>query len=383
MRASDYKEDLEYLYSMLLRHPSILEDEKRKAAFEDMYLKKKNVEYEYDSFIDASTELTAFFHDGHTNIEIPCTSQNRCLRLKCRWNEKNSNDLVLSEQYDDIPENARIVSVEGMTVEELILALSERIPHENLFLVKSRMLMCPYQNYHVFSEMNLKRLFGGKDYYTVSFLVGNKIVNKEIPLVPYDGFLEFAPDEEFLSYEILDNTVIMHLNACIFNERYKWTLKKLAVICNERKIKSFVLDLSNNMGGDSSVIDAFIKYTNVKAYRRYEVIDYSSGAARRVTNRNDVIENMREEVLFPEQIFCKVSHITFSSARTFAVTLKDNGIAKVYGNETGGKPNSYGMPKKMYMAKTNIRFRVSRCLFLRPDAALDDRITLVPEVRNI
>lgn len=382
MGKNDYQEDLEYLYSALLKHPAIIVDEKKQTELEALYLAKEETVCDYDSFVDAATELTSFFQDGHTNIEIPYTSTDLCLKLKCRWAGKNCEELTLEKAYEDIPEHARIMCVEGRSIEELIVALAERIPHETLYLVKSRMIRYPYQNYHIFSEMNLKRLFGYKESYSITFAVDGKLIKKDISLVPYDGFLEFISDDEFLSYEIAGDTAIMHLNTCICNEEYKRTLSELAYICNTQNINTFVLDLSENMGGDSSVIDEFIKYTRTKKYYRYGMVDFSLGEAKEITNRADVIWNQQSDLLLPERIYCKVSCNTFSSARTFAVTLKDNGIATICGTPTGGKPNSYGMPKKMTMPKTNIRFRASRACFLRPDSKGDEEMTLMPESEN-
>jgi len=384
MGKNDYQEDLEYLYLALLKHPAIIEDEKKQMELEALYLAKKETVCDYDSFIDAATELTVFFQDGHTNIEIPYTLADLCLKLKCRWGGENCEELLLEKGYEDIPNHGRIVCVEGRTVEEIVVALAERIPHENLYLVKSRMVQYPYQNYHLFSELNLKRLFGYKESYAVTFAVDGKLIKKDIPLMPYDGFLEFMPDDEFLTYKIVGDTAIMHLNTCICNEEYKRTLRELAYICNTQSINTFVLDLSENMGGDSSVIDEFIKYTRIKKYCRYEMVDFSSGEARKITSRDAVVENQQTDFLLPEEIYCKVSYNTFSSARTFAVTLKDNGIAVICGTPSGGKPNSYGMPKKMTMPKTNTRFRVSRACFLRPDSNGDEEIALMPEIhRNL
>lgn len=380
MGTNEYKEDLEFLYTALLNHPAIISGEKKKEELDALYLTKVDEVQDYSSFIDAATELTTFFQDGHTNIELPYTPKDLCLNLKCCWAGVNFNELILQEEYEDIPKYARITSVEEMSIEELIMALAERISHENLYLVKSRMIRYPYKNYHLFSEMNLRRLFGAKVSYTITFTVDGKRVKKDIPLLSYDGFLEFIPDEQFLSYEIIGDTAIMHLNSCICNEEYKRTLRELAYICNTQNINTFVLDLSENMGGNSSVIDEFIKYTQIKEYQRYEMVDYSSGEARIVTNRVAVVENQQQDFLLPKRIYCKVSHNTFSSARTFAVTLKDNGIAIICGVPSGGKPNSYGMPKKMTMPKTNIRFRVSRACFLRPDASRDEEIALMPEI---
>lgn len=100
---------------------------------------------------------------------------------------------------------------------------------------------------------------------------------KPCRLEKYSGFLDFADDSDFIGYEIEGNKAILHLNACIMNEKYKSTLENLAQLCQERQIKSLILDLSRNMGGNSAVIDEFITYTNAESFRRYEMIDYSSG----------------------------------------------------------------------------------------------------------
>lgn len=377
----DYNADLEYLYTALQKHPSLYADQQKKACFERLYADKKHGKYDYDGFIDAATELTAFFHDGHTNIEIPYTSLDRCLPLQCRWaGTGNGSDLLLAQPYNAVPAGSKIISIEGMPTERIVRILSARIPHENIFLVKSRMILYPYVNYHVFSEMNLRLLFGEKDDYAVSFSVNGKIITKALPLSYYDGFLDFPEDENFLSCEILNKTAVMHLNSCICSPTYLSALKKLARLCGERQISTFLLDLSQNMGGSSAVIDEFIKFTHVKSFRRYEMIDFSSGEPKRITSRQDIVVNQQEDILLPERIYCKVSHHTFSSARTFAVTLKDNNIAEIIGSETGGKPNSYGMPLKMKMPLSNIRFRVSRCYFMRPDPDRDDEITLTPDM---
>ena len=132
------------------------------------------------------------------------------------------------------------------------------------------------------------------------------------------------------------------------------------------------------MGGSSAVIDEFIKHVDIDEFRRYEMIDYSQGAPQYITKRGDIVKNNKASKLFPLDIYCRVSYDTFSSARTFAVTLKDNGIAKIIGSPTGGKPNSFGLPKKFKTPNNKINFRVSQCLFLRPKKTEDGEIALFP-----
>ena len=370
--------DYEYLYEALLKHPLLLEDEKRK-QLEQIYENLKERVLDETTLINAMTTLTMLFEDGHTNIELPYTKEDLCLRLPCRW---SGEKLVLCENYLQIEAGAEIIAVDGMEQKEIFAWLGTRIPHENAYLVNSRTIEYPYQNYHMFSGRNLAQLFGEKDSYEVTFLAEGQKRTVQCPLVTYDGFLDF-PEGEFVSYEVQGDTAVLHLDQCVCDDRYKEALTQLATLCRENQIKKLELDLSKNMGGSSAVIDEFIKYVDVDTFRRYEMIDYSSGDPQVVTRRSDRIQNPKKDVLFPKKIVCRVSNTTFSSARTFAVTLKDNGIATIIGEPTGGKPCSYGMPRKDKTPNYNIRFRVSRCLFLRPDESLDEELSLCPNDREV
>lgn len=84
--------------------------------------------------------------------------------------------------------------------------------------------------------------------------------------------------------------------------------------------------------------------------------------------------------LFKGKIICLVSNKTFSSARIFATVLKDNNIAKIVGEPTGGKPCSYGNPLRFKTPNYNIKFRVSSRIFTRPVHSCEDDIALFPDV---
>lgn len=330
----------------------------------------------YDDFVSAANRLTCFFCDGHTNIELPYSREDMAINIPCCWNGAR---LLLSADYKGIESGAEIIAIEDTPVGDLIARMAERIPHENKYLVQSRMVNYPYKNYHIFSEINLWALFGKKESFCVSFACKEDVKTVELPLAQYDGFLDFV-DTDFVHYEIAGDTAILHLDACICNDLYENTLCELADICLQQNIKVLVLDLSKNMGGDAAVIDTFIKHTGTAEYRRYEMIDYSQGNAEYITRRTDVVKNKRHAKCFDLEIRCNVSCNTFSSARTFAVTLKDNGIAaKITGSPTGGKPNSFGMPQRFKTPNCSLRFRVSRCLFKRPNKDGDGENALFPD----
>jgi len=371
-----FYEDIKYIYGKLLLHPLLMIDATKKAEFETLFDSLGVQVADYDAFITLLNRLTGFFCDGHTNIELPYSEGDKALNIPCYW---NNDRLLLKTGYMGVGEESEIVGIENKALDEIVFLMAERIPHENLFLVKSRMINYPYKNYHMFSEMTLGFLFGVKDEYIVSFVENGKRVDKTVRLESYNGFLDFA-DDDFVSYEIIGNTAVLHLDSCLYNETYKSVLWELVEVCNEKRISALVLDLSKNMGGSSAVIDEFIRYTNVGEYRRYEMIDYSSGKAEYITKRTEPVKNKPYPKRFDLDILCRVSYDTFSSARTFAVTLKDNAIAKrITGMPTGGKPNSFGMPQKFRTPNYLIRFRVSRCLFLRPDKSGDEDLALFPD----
>lgn len=369
-----FTEDYLYVCKALENH-HLLCNTDRKEQFKKLCEAHQKKVSNYASLIDDLTTITTFFQDGHTNIELPYTTDDFCLKLFCKW---QNDSLVLAKDYMDIPAGAKIISVEGMSVSELLSFAETRIPHENKYLVKSRTTEYPYKNYHLFSAMNLELLFGKKESYKIRFTVNGEILEKQCFPVNYDGFLDFSL-KPFIDYEIKDDTLVFHLRECIYNEEYKQTLQKIAEMCNEKKLSALELDLSENMGGNSQVIDEFIQFTHAETYRRYEMIDFSSGSPVCVSSREAVVINQKKNLLFPEKIYCRVSNTTFSSARTFAVTLKDNKIATIIGEPTGGKPCSYGMPKRDITPNFNIRFRVSRALFLRPNAELEGEDALYPE----
>ena len=218
-----FTEDYFYVCKALENHP-LLRDSKRKEQFIELCVTEQTRVKDYVSLIDALTRITTFFQDGHTNIELPYNTDDFCIPVLCKW---HNNSLVLIKDYMDIPAGAEFVSVEGRLVSELLSFAETRIPHENIYLVKSRTTEYPYKNYHLFSAMNLELLFGKKEFYTITFSVNGECVEKQCSLVRYDGFLDFS-QKPFIDYEIAEDRIVLHLRECIYSEEYKHTLQEIA-----------------------------------------------------------------------------------------------------------------------------------------------------------
>ena len=182
-----YLEDLEYMYEALKKHPSFLFG-KKSEQFENLYKKVALGISDYSSLLHAMEKLTMFFEDGHTNIEIPYTPQEVCVRILCQW---INGKLFLTEDYEDIKAGAEIIAVENLKIDELVKCATQYIPHENIYLVKSRMTEYPYMNYQIFSKMNLVRMFSEKEFYEVIFKIKYLKKVTRCVLKKYDGFLDF------------------------------------------------------------------------------------------------------------------------------------------------------------------------------------------------
>lgn len=289
-----YTEDLNFLYSQLINHPLFVINKEKLSEFRSVFCAVIDRQNTYIDFIDAMDLLTGFFNDGHTNFELPYTLLSRCLNISCFW---KGNKLFLSEDFENIEAGTQIQTIENADVDTLIKLMSKKIPHENIYLVKSRMINYPYENYHIFSQMNLERLFGRKDTYEIAFSINGKTYKKCFYLQDYNGFLNFKDENDFIWYEVLEDTVILHLDMCICNERYKSTLSYLVDLCDKQKIKLLILDLSKNMGGDSSVIEEFIRHVNVDKFNRYEMIGYARGEAQYITQRKDIVVNRKKKIV--------------------------------------------------------------------------------------
>lgn len=367
-------EDFNQLYFALQSHPFLIDFPEKAEEFHELYSQQLITISDYSSFLKSMAALTCFFQDGHTNIEIPYRSTDLCIPIRCSWKHEK---LLVDTQYEQIPKGAELLSIENTPIYLIIKELAYQIPHENIFLVKSRAVEYPYVNYHMFSKQNLTALFGDKTEYLITYQYDGQTGSTFLKPVLYDDYLNFS-DDHFVSWKIEGSNAVLKLNACICNSEYEAALQELAYACNTQNVTALTLDLSHNMGGTSEVIEKFMEYVNIDSFRRYEMIDYSSGKPVGICSRTDIVLNKKKEFLFPKTIICKIGNATFSSARTFAVTLYDNGIASIIGEPTGGKPSSYGMPKKFLLTNTGIRCRVSKAWFGRPNKERDNEQTLAP-----
>ena len=187
----------------------------------------------------------------------------------------------------------------------------------------------------------------------------------------------------------------------------------------EKGIKTLVIDLQYNGGGNSQLGDVLLSWlyphketkqfdvevrmsellcTHYPYYRELTVngeppkmgciynyvgfdqsknhkIDYNA-----VQDSTKHIYNFDKERIFNGNVIFIQGKKTFSSA-TFLLTMaRDNGIGIIVGEPSGGKPSNYGDVLYCKLPNTNTLATVSHKHFIRPDRTLNDREYIIPDM---
>jgi Periplasmic protease len=349
-----------------------------KAAADELIKKIDDV----DSLLMNLCKLTSLLHDGHTNIEIEYKSGDLCLNLPCIW---LNDGLFATADYLGALKGDKIISVGNYSIEEIVSKLCEMIPHENEYLVKMRATTYPFINYHFFSEFMLRSMRALKNNEVeITVVRGKETLSFTIPLENYNGFLAFKSNEDFASFRIENDVAVFKLDECIYNDVYIKKLKDFFDMVKQSNIKKIIIDLRENMGGNCLVATEFLAYVDVSSYYFYgvKVRNQNENCLSEINSEKTPINNSIDghSRIFSGKIFCLVSNKTFSSARIYAAVLKDNDIATIVGEPTGGKPCSCGNPLRFQTPNLGVKFRVSSRYFTRPSVNGKDDLALFPDV---
>ena len=153
------------------------------------------------------------------------------------------------------------------------------------------------------------------------------------------------------------------------------------------KVENLVIDVRNNGGGRSIVVDSLMNYITDKEYAQYQKIEIRISPElkerykERYPNRYDWINSYAiNDLLVPEYDLTKpqnnnlrfngnlillTNNTSFSAAATFAGLFKELKLGTIIGEETGGTISYYGDFWYMETPNTQITFYVSPKHFIQ------------------
>lgn len=250
-----------------------------------------------------------------------------------------------------------------MDIKEVIAELSSVIPHENQAQLKTvlpqylsfpsiltglSIVEHPSAAQFTFADSNERELTIQVE--PVKLSSGFNLVSK----VVYRPLYLKHPDRIYWwEYLTEDQTLYMNYSSCRDIEDYpvrQFTDEVLTFI-DQNPVEKLIVDLRNNGGGNSRLLDPFIK---------------------------EVAKN--KELNQPGKIYIIIGRRTFSSAILNALSFKDKTHAILVGEPTGGKPNHYGEVKSFTLPNSGIRVSYSTKFF--KNSAVDTD-SLIPDLEAI
>lgn len=361
-----WKEDLEQLREELpKKHLNLYFDQSK----EDFHwaidkLKEELEEGDLDHFVVISNiaRIVASFKDAHTTVYIP---GKWFLPFDFYWFEEGIYIVGGLESYSSLI-GCRITHINDLEIIEVVDCLKTVISFENESFLKSQLpkyIRVAEVLYGLDIIDGLKELSIGVEYgdgivstieiktYTEQELSSDYInIDK---LLLYELPLYRRGDANYWSQHLEDhNTFYINYNCCknMNNIGAKAFFNGVVDNINMSKVDKVVIDLRNNFGGNSRLLEPFI--LNLKNW-------VTEDSSRRV--------------------FTIIGRDTFSSALLNAYSLKNDVGAILLGEASGGKPNCYGEVLYIELLNSKLRIRYSTKYYDIIDD--DSQESLFPDIK--
>jgi hypothetical protein len=352
-------EDLDFLiHTLQNEHPALYSHISEDTWNKQIALIRKHIsEFDDDEFVLNLVQLVAMIGDSHTKLNFK-SENDKIYPLKVKWFEKGLRVLEADEKYKEIL-GLKLIAINNISIEEIIHKLKILFPHQNMQWFK-------YQLSDVIIHEKVLQFIGINkvNYWTFEDDNGQKIQVKIVPIqykkaskinmvkldikVPehlqkpensYDQYwYKMIPDKQIIYWQYnicVDRSDTGDENTPDFMEFVHHLIDDL----NNEEVKTLIIDLRKNRGGNSLWMKRFI-----------DVLTYNS------------------TFLNNGKIYVLIGKETFSSGLMAAVDLKDKLNAKLVGEETGGDLNAPGEIKLANLPNSNITLYYSTKLFhLKPN----------------
>jgi len=305
---------------------------------------KSNLE-QFDNFMIAVNiaKIVASVRDAHTSLMIPAM---RFIPFEFYWFEEGIFIVAASREYAECL-HARITHISGTAIDDVIQRIAEIVPRENPSFLKAQLPK------YLSSAEALYGLGIIDDFDKIELTMeglDGKVRSVMTDTCPSSGFHRSMPGPDFSPETGVplyrqnknmcfwsrflkdENTMYFNYNSCKDREDISARdfCADLMESVNQNEVQKLVIDLRNNLGGNSSLLDPFIE-------------DLAN-------NRNLNVKG---------RIFVILGRDTFSSALLNAYALKNKTAAIFVGEATGGKPNCYGEVEYLQLKNSRLKIRYS------------------------
>lgn len=341
-RITRWLEDINYLSSELPQKHKNLFFQKSKV---DFFKEIADLKADIDSLNDYEVKLqiakiVASIRDAHTSVPLPI---NLLLPIELYWFSDGIYVISSPLEYMDIL-HRKIIKVNEIAIEEVINVLSSIISFENEAYLKSQLpkylpaieLLYDLGLVNDIDSLELTYEDENKNIRTLEIKSLPLRESKEkLSLIKYDLvhssnlpiYKRNSDKYYWFLYIDTSNIVYFKYNACrdMLPTDAVTFCKELMQFIEENVVEKLIIDLRNNFGGNSLLLDDFIEYIK---------------HCDKINKKGN--------------IFVIVGRETFSSALLNAFSLKENTSAIFLGEPTGGKPNCYGEVERFSLKNSGL-----------------------------
>ncbi|MFO7712749.1 MAG: S41 family peptidase [Dehalococcoidia bacterium] len=388
LQPSEMMEDLHYLVDTIESvHPDPYayigeeEWERRKGALEAVFTDSLSAAQYYF----ALSSLVTSVGDAHTILRFEETDKG--LALTFEWVEEG---LVIAEDSGQFRKGDLILAMGDGSPRQLLDRMDGIVSSENSYRVKDE------STRHLRRRPVLEHL--------------GLVRNEAVPLTVERGgdileltaqFAVELPGLKKRSHELLEQRHDWYVNrendlgifslvVCVDDEVLRRDVGEFFAAVSDNEIETVVIDLRENIGGQSRVVESFLEYLPAESYLTYgSTIRYSEQAAERIgmrrtrgtstyppsTRRVQPVDDP-----FKGDVFILIGNRTFSAGNWIAVVFRDNDLATIIGEPTGNAPSSFGDMISFQLPNSRFVLGVSYKYFTRPDPSNDPQDTLYPDI---
>ncbi len=320
-------------------------------------------------------------HDAHSSMQ-PLQSE-ELIDLPFQWLR---DGMIVTKNTDIFQKGDQIISVGDRSEAELEEALRSLVSAENRWRVRhcgETMIqdLAVLRTLRIAQSAPVRVVFDREgSLQTVCVPLGRK----PSPATTTRSWARWSIDESH-------GLGILTLDKCLNDEFFRKTVRNFFEAVHESTIERIAVDVRNNGGGNSSVINEFLRYIDIRAYDDYsgevrETRDSlkqhgNKGATgyRRLDSQRRQNEAVKGLPPFRGKLYILTSKRTFSSGNWFAVLFQDNRIGQVLGEPTGNAPSSFGDTLGFSFPESAYSLTLSYKKWVRPDPDRDPADSLVPD----
>ncbi|MEK6263894.1 MAG: S41 family peptidase [Clostridium sp.] len=329
-RNTKWLEDINFLRSELpKKHKNLFAQKNKNEFLSDISLLKKNVDYLSNHEIKLQiAKIIASIGDAHTSVPLQI---NLLLPLELYWFPDGIYVISAPLVYKEIL-YCKITKVNGTPIEDVITVLKSIVSYENVAYLNSQIpkylpAIEILYDLELVNDIDSLDLTFEDEKGTIGCLEITPLSIKESreTLHSIDNYLVSAEklplyrrnsDKYYwFQYISIHKIIYFKYNACrdMLHKDVFSFCKNLMLFIKEHDVEILVIDMRNNFGGNSTLLDPFIE--DIKH-------------CHKINKKGN--------------LFVIVGRETFSSALLTVFSLKENTSAIFLGEPTGGKPNCYG-----------------------------------------